>query len=174
MHIPSYFAVLFKENQTMTTDNVETNGTTANEPEKKATTATKTASRARKPKTEEVTALSVKEPDRGGLQFHESGSLPNHRPIENSHHNFHESDDLPNHRPIENSHLNIVSTYSSVGSDRPVTSGDIEVAGTLTISGNRPIAVSHLQISETYAVMGNRPVASNEIDDPTALMGFLD
>jgi hypothetical protein len=44
----------------------------------------------------------------------------------------------------------------------------------MTISGNRPIAVSHLAISEMYSVMGNRPVASNEIDDPTALMGFLD
>jgi hypothetical protein len=44
----------------------------------------------------------------------------------------------------------------------------------LAVSGHRPIAASHLQISETYAVMGNRPVASNEIDDPTTLMGFLD
>jgi hypothetical protein len=157
----------------MTTDNVETNGTTANEPEK-ATTATKTTTRGRKPKAEEVTALSVKEPTTSGLQYHDSDSLPNHRPIENSHHNFHESDSLPNHRPIENSHLNIVSTYTSVGSDRPITAGDMEISSTIAISGNRPIAVSHLQISETYAVMGNRPVASNEIDDPTALMGFLD
>jgi hypothetical protein len=139
----------------MTTDNVETNGTTASETEKPATVA-KAASRGRKPtQSEEVTALSVKAPEKSGLQFHES-------------------DTLPNNRPIENSHLNIVSTYTSVGSSRPVTAGDMEVASTLAISGNRPIAVSHLQISETYAVMGNRPVASNEIDDPTLLMGYLD
>jgi hypothetical protein len=50
----------------------------------------------------------------------------------------------------------------------------MEISNTLAISGNRPIALSHLKISETYTVMGNRPVASNEIDDATTLMGFLD
>jgi hypothetical protein len=50
----------------------------------------------------------------------------------------------------------------------------MDITGTLTISGHRPIMASHLKISETYSVMGNRPVASNEIDDPTTLMGFLD
>ncbi|MDJ0532551.1 MAG: hypothetical protein QNJ70_08645 [Xenococcaceae cyanobacterium MO_207.B15] len=81
---------------------------------------------------------------------------------------------LPNNRPVEPSHLQIVSTYSSVGSARPVTKGDIKISNTMVISGNRPIALSNLQISETYVVMGNRPVASNEIDDPSTLMGYLD
>lgn len=81
---------------------------------------------------------------------------------------------LPQNRPIEPSHLDIVRTYSSVGSARPVTKSGMEVSSTLTISGNRPIALSHLQISETYVVMGNRPVASNEIDDAATLMGYLD
>jgi hypothetical protein len=81
---------------------------------------------------------------------------------------------LPNNRPIEPSHLQIVRTYSSVGGSRPVSKSGIQVSNTLTISGNRPIAVSTLKISETYSVMGNRPVASNEIDDPTTLMGYID
>ncbi len=81
---------------------------------------------------------------------------------------------LPNNRPIEASHLNVVKTYNSVGTTRPVVASDVEMSGTLTISGNRPIAVSHLKISDTYSVMGNRPVASNEIDDPSLLMGYLD
>lgn len=81
---------------------------------------------------------------------------------------------LPNNRPIEPSHLEIVRTYSSVGSNRPVTKSGIAVSNTLAISGNRPIALSTLKVSETYIVMGNRPVASNEIDDPTILMGYLD
>ena len=81
---------------------------------------------------------------------------------------------LPQNRPIEPSHLDIVKTYSSVGSARPVTKGNVEISGTMTISGNRPIALSGLKISETYVVMGNRPVASNEIDDATTLMGYLD
>ncbi|VEP12396.1 conserved hypothetical protein [Hyella patelloides LEGE 07179] len=81
---------------------------------------------------------------------------------------------LPQNRPVEPSHLDVVRTYSSVGSARPVTKSGIEISNTLTISGNRPIALSGLQISETYAVMGNRPVASNEIDDAATLMGYID
>lgn len=81
---------------------------------------------------------------------------------------------LPGNRPVEPSHLQIVKTYSSVGSARPVTKSGIKVSNTMVISGNRPIALSNLQISETYVVMGNRPVASNEIDDPSTLMGYLD
>ena len=81
---------------------------------------------------------------------------------------------LPNNRPIETSNLNVVSTYSAVGGTRPIVASDIEVSSTLAISGNRPIAASHLKISETYSVMGSRPVASNEIEDPAALMGYLD
>jgi len=56
----------------------------------------------------------------------------------------------------------VVDTYSSVGSSRPITKGVVEVSSTLAISGNRPIALS------------NRPVASNEIDDASTLMGYLD
>jgi hypothetical protein len=81
---------------------------------------------------------------------------------------------LPNNRPIEPSHLEIVSTYSSVGAIRPVSKSGIKVSSTLAISGNRPISLSTLKISETYSVMGNRPVASNQIDDPTTLMGYID
>lgn len=80
---------------------------------------------------------------------------------------------LPNNRPVEPSHLDVVRTYSTVGSNRPVTKGTMEISNTLTISGNRPIALSSLQISDTH-IMGNRPIASNEIDDAAALMGYLD
>lgn len=81
---------------------------------------------------------------------------------------------LPNNRPIEPSHLQIVDTYSSVGSSRPIAKSTMKIDHSLTVSGTRPISVSTLKISETYSVMGNRPVASNETDDPTALMGYLD
>lgn len=80
---------------------------------------------------------------------------------------------LPQNRPIEPSHLEIVHTYSSVGSDRPVSKGTVEFNQSLAISGNRPIAVSTLKVSDTY-IMGNRPVAPNEIDDVANLMGYLD
>ena len=81
---------------------------------------------------------------------------------------------LPSNRPVEPSHLEIVSTYSSVGSARPIVKSGMKISNTLTVSGSRPIAVSTLNVSETHTIMGNRPVASNEIDDPASLMGYLD
>jgi hypothetical protein len=81
---------------------------------------------------------------------------------------------LPQNRPIEPSHLEIVHTYSSVGSDRPVSKGTVKFNSSLAISGNRPIAASTLQVSDSYIVMGNRPVASNESDETATLMGYLD
>jgi hypothetical protein len=81
---------------------------------------------------------------------------------------------LPENRPIEPSHLEIVHTYSSVGSDRPVSKGTVKFTSSLAISGNRPIAASTLQVSESYIVMGNRPVASNESDETATLMEYLD
>lgn len=110
--------------------------------------APKTAPRARNtPKKDEVVALSVKQPAKLGL---------------------------PNNRPIEPSHLKVTSTYRSVGADRPVTAGTMEISSTMTVSGNRPIMASHLQVSETIVIMGNRPVAPNETDDMDTLIGYLD
>ncbi|NJL51327.1 MAG: hypothetical protein HC930_02285 [Hydrococcus sp. SU_1_0] len=79
---------------------------------------------------------------------------------------------LPENRPIEPSHLEIVHTYSSVGSDRPVSKGTVKFTSSLAISGDRPIAASTLQVSDTYIVMGNRPVASNESDETGRLNGL--
>lgn len=159
----------------MTVENLEANGTQATETEKAGGRAPK-ANAAKKEK--ESLALSVKgkeEKDSKGIKLYQpEDRLPENRPIGSSHLDLKEDEMLPGGRPIEASHLHVVSTYSSVGGSRPVTSSGMEVSGTLAISGNRPIALSHLKISETYAVMGNRPVASNEIDDPEALMGFLD
>lgn len=77
-------------------------------------------------------------------------------------------------RPIEPSHLQISSTYTTVGSLRPVTKSGLDIKGMLTLSGSRPIVASHLKISQEFKVMGNRPVASNHIDDVLLLMGYLD
>ncbi|GBF80984.1 hypothetical protein [Aphanothece sacrum] len=143
----------------MTTEKVDINGTQAKEPEKVAA-ATKTVTRSQKlQEDKQASALSVKEKSAKGSHGLQLLTEPSY---------------LPGNRPIEASHLNIVSTYGSLGTTRPVVASGMEVSGTLTISGERPIMASHLHISETYNVMGDRPVASNEIDDPELLMGFLD
>ncbi len=77
-------------------------------------------------------------------------------------------------RPIEPKHLQVVDTYNSVGSIRPISKSHLDVTSTLTISGTRPVTSSHLDISKDFKIMANRPVASNVIDDPATLMGFLD
>lgn len=142
----------------MTTEKVESNGIPEND--NPTTGSTKKTTKTSSSKEKEVVALSVqdksKESSDGGIHLIKHSST------------------LPGGRPIEASHLKIVSTYHSIGADRPVTASGMDIKGTLTISGSRPIAASHLVISETYSVMGSRPVASNEIDDPTSLMGFLD
>jgi hypothetical protein len=159
----------------MSVENLENNGNQLPGTEQ-ANDSAKTSARAKKGK--EVVALSLKdqpEKEAHGLNlFKHAEGLPENRPIGVSHLTIKQMDGLPNNRPVEASHLKVVSTYTSVGGSRPVVSSGMEVSNTLAISGNRPIALSHLNISETYTVMGNRPVASNEIDDPTTLMGFLD
>ena len=140
----------------MATEQIEDNSNLANELEK-ATESAKRPTRSSRRKESEVVALSLQNQEKsGGLKLATNGEL------------------LPGNRPIEAGHLNVTSTYSSVGGERPIVSSGMDIVGTLAVSGNRPIVASHLHISETYAVMGNRPVASNEIDDPTTLMGFLD
>jgi hypothetical protein len=81
---------------------------------------------------------------------------------------------LPGNRPVEARHLQVVGTYGSISSVRPVMKSGLDIKNTLTISGKRPIVASHLKISQEYKVMGNRPVASNQIDEPLMLMGYLD
>lgn len=81
---------------------------------------------------------------------------------------------LPGNRPVESRHLQVVHTYGSVGTLRPVTKSGLDIKDTLTISGHRPVTASHLHISDSIVIMGNRPVAPNEVDDPALLMGYLD
>jgi hypothetical protein len=139
----------------MTEEQQGTNATPKDETTE--TTSRTTSSRTRRSKStaaKESSALSIKSKHSGGLEL-----LPT-------------PEGLPSNRPIEASKLHIVSTYGALGGTRPIGASLMEVSGSLTISGNRPIALSHLKISELYS--GNRPVASNEIDDPSTLMGYLD
>ncbi|MCW6034683.1 hypothetical protein K4A83_00120 [Spirulina subsalsa FACHB-351] len=80
---------------------------------------------------------------------------------------------LPQNRPIEPSHLKVVGTYDTMGL-RPVTSSGLDISSSMVVSGNRPIMKSTLAISQSYSIMGNRPVASNEIEDMSTLIGYLD
>ncbi|MEP0917769.1 hypothetical protein NC981_13130 [Leptolyngbya sp. DQ-M1] len=90
-------------------------------------------------------------------------------------------------RPIEASHMAI---YGTIMNGRPIMSSNLKVAEMLP--GNRPIFYSDFHAvegSETLGRpvmasepgllsanrhMGDRPVFSNDLDDSTALMGFID
>ena len=128
-------------------------GNTTNSTQAKDTKAKTTSTKAQADTKEKATATSAKDDKSSALSV-QPRSL------------------LPQNRPIEPSHIEIVDTYSSVGSNRPVSKSSINFSSSMIISGNRPIAASTLKISESY--MGNRPVASNESDDTAALMGYLD
>jgi hypothetical protein len=77
-------------------------------------------------------------------------------------------------RPILASKINVVETFRTMGGDRPVFASQLPTVGNFYSSGIRPIGASTLKINETYSNFGNRPIASNQIDDPTLLMGYID
>ncbi len=81
---------------------------------------------------------------------------------------------MPN-RPIEESHLQVVGTIMG---NRPIFKTEsvsgisfVHSEDSVGAMANRPVATTQLQIT---SMMVNRPIASNEVDDPYALMGYLD
>lgn len=125
-----------------------------------------------------------------GIQLYQPPHLHDNRPVGPDDFTISEIVSISGDRPIGISTLHISETYGIVG-NRPVESSDFEVVATLgnrpigssamqvsemfSMSGARPIGISTLHIDEVYSTMGgNRPIASNEIDDSSALMGFLD
>ncbi|MEG3845530.1 hypothetical protein QT971_05205 [Microcoleus sp. herbarium19] len=125
-----------------------------------------------------------------GIQLYQAPHLHDNRPVGPDDFTISETISMSGNRPIGTSTLHISETYGIVA-NRPVESSDFEVVATMgrrpigssamqvsemfSMSGARPIAVSTLHIDEVYSTMGgNRPIASNEIDDSSTLMGFLD
>lgn len=122
----------------------------------------------------QVEAQTVKEPENKGAGTHSgielyqpSVGLPGNRPIASS--KLQICDTIWN-RPVTSSNFEILGTMSASGI-RPIASSHLQVSATLSISGNRPISASHLVINHTLM---NRPISSNQIDDSEGLMGFLD
>lgn len=76
-------------------------------------------------------------------------------------------------RPIEASHLAIIDTDTIPG-HRPVFASELAVIEADTLPNHRPIAASPGYLMQASTLPGGRPVASNEIDDPTSLMGYID
>ncbi|MGV0024040.1 hypothetical protein [Phormidesmis priestleyi] len=73
-------------------------------------------------------------------------------------------------RPIE---ANALRVADMVG-DSPIFYNDVEmIEGDNGIFG-RPIMVSDPALMNAEEGFGSRPIASNQIDDPRALMGFID
>ena len=75
-----------------------------------------------------------------------------------------------NDRPIVATNLRVVEYVGS----RPIFASDVIVRDDLTLPGGRPIVASDPHLLEASLLPGGRPIASNEIDDPIALMGYLD
>jgi hypothetical protein len=125
-----------------------------------------------------------------GIQLYQAPLLHDNRPVGPNDFTISETVSISGNRPIGASTLHISETYGTVG-NRPIEASEFEVVATLgrrpigssamqvsemfSMSGARPIAMSTLHIDEVYSTMGgNRPIASNDIDDSSTLMGFLD
>jgi hypothetical protein len=90
------------------------------------------------------------------------------RPVEASHLELFGS--FLNGRPIESSHLKI---FEMLG-DRPVFESAIKMIDDGGRPGGRPIMASSPDLLEASTLPGGRPIASNDIDDATTLMGYID
>jgi hypothetical protein len=90
------------------------------------------------------------------------------RPVEASHLELFGS--FLNGRPIESSHVKI---FEMLG-DRPVFESAIKMIDDGGLPGGRPIMASSAALMESSVLPGGRPIASNDIDDATTLMGYLD
>ncbi|MEG4283520.1 hypothetical protein QUB68_10365 [Microcoleus sp. A006_D1] len=125
-----------------------------------------------------------------GIQLYQPQLLHDNRPVGPNDFTISETVSMSGNRPIGASTLHISETYGTIG-NRPIEASDFEVVATLgrrpigssamqvsemfSMSGARPIGISTLHIDEVYSTMGgDRPIASNEIDDSSTLMGFLD
>jgi hypothetical protein len=76
-----------------------------------------------------------------------------------------------NGRPVAASNLKVAEMLPG---DRPVFASDLKIVDAGLLPGDRPIMASDPHLLEASLLPGNRPIASNEIDDPTSLMGFID
>jgi hypothetical protein len=140
----------------------------------------------------EVTALSVKaakKAEAGAIEVSPSGSVWNRpiapdsidviesisvaglRPIAAS--NMEIFGTILNNRPIMASNLRVIDS-NALADHRPIFASDLIVRDDLTLPGGRPIMASDPKLLEASLLPGGRPIASNEIDDPEALMGYID
>jgi hypothetical protein len=99
-------------------------------------------------------------------------TLVGNRPVGSSALQVYETINVAGERPIEVSSLSVLSSLDDAG-HRPITSGDFEVWETMNVSGIRPIAASPIHFSPDH-MFGNRPIASNDLDDSSVLMGYID
>ncbi|NJL66189.1 MAG: hypothetical protein HC849_00620 [Oscillatoriales cyanobacterium RU_3_3] len=160
----------------------------------KATSKSETAETSNA-KESQVMSLSIRdktssEAKSGGIQLYQPTALPNNRPVGQDDFTVSQIVSISGDRPIGTSTLHISETYGIVANrpveasefevvamagNRPIGSSAMQVSEMFSMSGARPVAVSNLFINEVYSTMGgNRPIASNEIDDSSTLMGFLD
>lgn len=141
----------------------------------------------------EVTALSVKsekpEDKKGALQISPSGSIWN-RPVAPAEMTVVESISAAGVRPIAASNLEVYGTILNnrpimasnlrvldntiLADHRPIFASDLVVRDDLSLPGGRPIVASDPALLEASLLPGGRPIASNDIDDPEAIMGFID
>jgi hypothetical protein len=74
-------------------------------------------------------------------------------------------------RPIQPAAMTVVGTFQSAGV-RPIGAGHLILSGHL--HDNRPVAASDPKFTEGSRLIGTRPIASNDMDDASTLMGYLD
>lgn len=108
------------------------------------------------------------------IELYQTSSLPNMRPISSSGLDIVKEDrDYPGYRPVSVAHLVVVNDQT-LPNQRPVVKSDLVIVNTDTLPNHRPVVRSKFPLPNSDLLPNHRPIASNQIDEPSELMGFLD
>jgi hypothetical protein len=108
------------------------------------------------------------------IALYQPSSLPNMRPVGSSGLAILKEDsDYPGYRPTSAAHLVVVNDQT-LPNHRPIVKSGLMIVSSDILPNHRPVVRSKFPLPESDSLPNHRPIASNQIDEPSELMGFLD
>lgn len=127
-------------------------------------------------KSSEVTALSVRGnggKESLGIQPYQPGALPQNRPVVSSAIQISRIIPGAEPRPVLASHMQLAESRPGLH-NRPVFALSKKQVHMLPGLPNRPVVEAKVHVSEVHSISGHRPVVTEQIQESTTLMGYLD
>jgi hypothetical protein len=146
------------------TSNIINNGT-----EQSKLTTTKAT-----PKSAMAKAAGRSKANSQAIELYQPAPLPSTRPVAASSLDIVKDDvTFPGYRPISSAHLEVVDTQT-LPNHRPIVKSGLVIVHSDSLPQHRPVVRSKFPLPNSSVLPNHRPIASNQIDEPSELMGFLD